>query len=140
RIWLSLDKDKRQEIDSRWCLGDGLLYVSAISIFGALFWLVALLFSLTGWPDSKYLPLHSRLWCLAASISMILVGNATYFSCLPFQRSNGVTFKVIFDLYRPAIGSLFSWGPDESARWRAAWAYLQYQKIECVVCGGSYFA
>lgn len=138
RIWLSLDKDKRKEIDGKWCVGDGLLYVSAICYFGAIIWLLASLASFLWWPPLQYLPFHSQTKSVIAGLILLSVGWLAYIIDLPFQRSNGDIFKMVFDLYRPQIAALLALGPAESRRWRGVWAYLEYLFVECVVCKNRY--
>lgn len=138
RIWLSLDKDRRKEIDAKWCIGDGLLYISAICSFGAVLWMAAGLVSFLGWPPPQRLPFHSKLGSLMGALILLLPAWVTYITSLPFQRANGDVFKIVFDIYRPQISSVLNWGPAESRRWRGAWAYLNYLFVECVVCKNSY--
>lgn len=138
RIWLSLDKDRRKEIDSKWCIGDGLLYTSAICVSGAVLWMTAALLSFLGWPQPERLPFHSQPGCLMGAFLLLLAAWLMYLADLPFQRANGNIFKIVFDIYRPQISPMLSWGPAESRRWRGAWAYLNYLFIECAVCKNSY--
>jgi Protein of unknown function (DUF2934) len=138
RIWLSLDKDRRKEIDSKWCIGDGLLYISAVCLFGAILWTAAALVSFLVWVMPEHLPFHSKSGGLIGGLLLLLVAWLVYVADLPFQRANGDTFKIVFDIYRPQILPMLAWGPAESRRWRGAWAYLNYLFIECVVCKNSY--
>ena len=41
RIWMLVEKDKKEEIDGRWCLADGFLTFSAVSLIGGAVWMVA---------------------------------------------------------------------------------------------------
>ena len=140
RIWLSLDKDRRNEIDSKWCLGDGLLYISAICNVGGVLWLLVGLIGTVGWPAPQYLPFHSEARSALAGVVFLLLGLLLYIIDLPFQRNNGDIFKIVFDLYRPQLTPLLSAGIIESQRWRGVWEYLGYLLVQCVVCKNRYSA
>jgi hypothetical protein len=138
RIWLSLDKDRRKEIDSKWCIGDGLLYIAAICNSGGILWILTALAGFIARPLPKYLPFYSRFGSLWGGLTLLLAAFLVYRISLLFHRSNGDIFKMVFDLYRPQVLSLLTWGSAESRRWRGAWAYLQYLRIECAICKNSY--
>ncbi|HEX9045678.1 MAG TPA: hypothetical protein VF988_01515 [Verrucomicrobiae bacterium] len=133
RIWLQIEQEKKSAIDSTWSVADGLLSVSAISFLGAAVWLgqaVGAIFGL-GW---QIVPLASPLYSFVAAFAWLVAGFFFYRISLPYHRANGEIFKSIFDLHREKIWSLTSLKPGEKEAWRAAWAYLQYVRLQCPNC------
>lgn len=137
RIWLMVEKEKKEEIDSQWSVADGLLLLSAVSIVGGMWWMIQAaghaleIFSFA-------IPLNSEGYCFLAGIGWIALGYGFYRLSLSYHRDNGEVFKAIFDLYRDKVKSMTCLDPDEKIKWRAAWAYLQYlqyQEIPCAKCG-----
>lgn len=134
RIWLMVEKDKKEEIDSQWSVADGFLLLSAVSVVGGLWWMVQAaekameLFSFA-------IPLDSEGYCFLAGIGWIALGYGLYRLSLSYHRNNGEVFKAIFDLYRDKVKSMICLDPDEKIKWKAAWAYLQYLQYQEVPCG-----
>ena len=153
RLWLALEKEKKQDIDAAWSVADGLMALSAVSIVGGTIWLVAGLFpplqrAIAACGDlfgvvgrlTVRLPFQSSAVAILAGIGLILSGYVWYRLSLPFHRQNGDVFKSLFDLYRDKLVALTRLGPHESATWSAAWLYLQYLWVRCARCGESYRA
>jgi len=134
RIWLQMDKDKKEDIDSQWSIADGFLTLSAISFVATPVWaaqaLSAALFSM----GTNFLPLHSAGYALLASPGWLVLGYFWYRLSLPFHRQNGEIFKAIFDLYREKVRDMTALRPHEQKTWKAAWAYLQYLALKCPNC------
>jgi hypothetical protein len=129
RLWLEMDKKKKEEIDSGWCVADGFLSLSAVSFLGGALWVLTYLLAATG-----ILRFDVRLpWSgtLLPGIFFILLGYAFYRLSLPFHRQNGELFKSIFDLYRDKIWCLTTMKPNETDIWNSTWGYLQYGKLSC---------
>ena len=135
RIWLQLEKEKKEEIDSQWSLADGFLTLSAVSILGGLSWIAqALIATVSGFGRSA-VPTGSLWVAPVAGLALIALGYLWYRLSLPFHRENGEVFKSIFDIYRSKVWDMTSLKPHEKQAWYAAWAYLQYQLIICPNCG-----
>ena len=133
RLWLEMDKDKKQEIDATWSVADGFLSLSVVSLSGGVLWVAAAV--------AKNLPVPlayptfgtSLTWALSG-IFLMLLGYSLYRLSLPFHRRNGEIFKAIFDLYRDKISVITNFGPADSTTWRGTWSYLQYLSVYCVRC------
>jgi hypothetical protein len=139
RIWLQIDKDKKEEIDSQWSLADGFLTLSAISLAGGVVWILqSLAFALGA--VSFSIPLRSPGKAALASAGWLLLGYVWYRLSLPLHRENGEVFKSIFDLYRSKVWNLTHLRPNEKELWKATWAYLQYLRLKCPNCGKSNIA
>jgi hypothetical protein len=134
RIWLQMDREIKEEIDSQWSVADGFLILSAISFGGGILWMVQALTAVFGIGVHE-LPLGSSGKASWAGVAWIAAGYGWYRLSLPFHRENGEVFKSIFDLYRGKVWKLTSLKPDEEAKWNAAWAYLQYHLVTCPNCG-----
>jgi hypothetical protein len=134
RIWLQLDKDRKEEIDGQWCIADGFLILSAIAIAGTAIWAVQAMVALFGISRTG-LPFAGPGWTLLGSVGWLGVGVGWYRFSLPYHRENGEVFKSIFDLYRSKIWSVTHRKPAERETWEAVWSYLQYLAVKCPNCG-----
>jgi len=137
RIWLQLDKEKKEEIDSAWSVADGLLTLSAISLGGGALWLGQAAAALFGVGEG-ILPLESPGYAGLGGLGWLFLGFVFYRLSLPFHRQNGETFKAIFDVYRKKVWKITALKPQEKAAWKAAWAYLQYARLHCPNCKTGY--
>lgn len=137
RLWLLVEKEKKEEIDSTWSVADGLLSLSAAAIIGGVAWILdAALHGLEIICDeNKYVPWHSPDFAALAGIGWLVLGYLVYRVSLPYHRANGEMFKSLFDLYRDKIWSMTTLKPHEQKIWDATWAYLQYLRIRCPHCG-----
>jgi hypothetical protein len=137
RIWLVVEKEKKEEIDSQWSVADGFLLLSAVSFLGGLLWML----EATGKALEFFsfaVPLNSEGYCFLAGLGWIALGYGLYRLSLSYHRDNGEVFKAIFDLYREKVRGMMCLDPDEKLKWKAAWAYLQYlqyQEVPCPKCG-----
>ncbi len=134
RLWLQLDKDKKEEIEGQWCVADGFLTLSAISFGAAILWTAQALIAVLG-TFSQSLPFGDSGWALLGAAGWLVAGFFWYRASLPFHRKNGEIFKSIFDLYRDKVWSMTSLKPDEKQAWKSAWGYLQYLILRCPNCG-----
>ena len=134
RIWLQMDKDKKEEIDGQWSVADGFLTLSAIAVLGGGLWIVQALLAAFGL-STRGLPLSSALWAALAGFVWFVLGYGWYRLSLPFHRENGEVFKSVFDLYRDKVWSMTSLKSREKEAWEAAWLYLQYHLLKCPNCG-----
>jgi hypothetical protein len=134
RIWLQVEKDKKEEIDSQWSVADGFLSLSAISVAGGILWILQAILIISDFSEFQ-IPLGSPESCALAGMGWLILGYGLYRLSLPFHRENGELFKSIFDLYRKKVWSMTGLKPNEKEMWDAAWGYLQYYRLTCPVCG-----
>ena len=133
RIWIQMEKETKEEIDSQWSTADGLLMLSAISFAGSILWMLrAATAELT--VDFFGLPFGAPGLALLGGIGWAFLGFLWYRLSLPFHRKNGEVFKSIFDVYRDKVWNMTALKPHEKEMWDAAWAYLQYQQLRCPNC------
>ena len=134
RIWLQLEKEKKDEIDSQWSVADGFLTLSVISVVGGALWIVQ-----AGWSAldlaTFHIPLDSPGWSAFAGLGWFVLGYFWYRLSLPFHRDNGEIYKSIFDVYRNKVLDMTQLRPQEKELWTATWAYLQYLVLKCPNCG-----
>jgi hypothetical protein len=135
RIWLQVEKEKKEDIDAGWSIADGFLSLSAVSLTGGVLWIAEAAGKTVGVLGNLPIPFHSAGWSALAALAWWLCGYACYRISLPSHRQNGEIFKSIFDLYRSKVWDLTSLKPQEEAAWKAAWSYLQYLMFVCPVCG-----
>jgi hypothetical protein len=131
RLWLQLEKEKKEEIDGSWSVADGFLGLSAVSFAGFAIWVTAAAFAMFENHLSKHLPMGRADFTFLCSLGWLLAGYAFYRLSLPFHRANGEVFKALFDLYRDKIRTMTKLTPGEIRAWRSAWGYLQYCRIGC---------
>jgi len=134
RIWLQIDKDVKEEIDSQWSVADGFLTLSAIAYAGAAIWLAQALLAIFG-IGLAWLAFGTASLATLAVPAWLAIGYISYELSLPFHRENGEVFKSIFDVHREKVRNMITFKPNEKETWRAAWAYLQYQAMKCPNCG-----
>jgi len=140
RIWLKIDKDLREDIDSCQAIADSTLYTSfASSLLGVIFLLYTLFKAsgLSGIPGVE----QASFWSL---IAITLVGFAAgyllYRLGLHSQAAFGEWFKAMFDLYHAQLdfsdvlkqvqaitGESEVLSPQEQVN--KAWLYLQYYRV-----------
>jgi hypothetical protein len=135
RIWLQIDKDKKEEIDSQWSVADGFLTLSAISFVGSVLWTVQAVAAEFN-AGAARLPLGAPGRAVLGGAGWLLLGFLWYKLSLPFHRENGEVYKSIFDVYRDKVWPLTSLKPGEKETWGATWAYLQYLRLKCPNCDG----
>ena len=127
RIWMQLEKERKEEIDASWSKADGLLSLSAVSFLGGTLWICAVVLRMAGLSILEPRPpLEDFLVGISSGLSLFVLGYLLYRISLGFHVLSGETFKAIFDLYRERLEPMSKFGPDESERWKTTWAYLQY--------------
>ena len=136
RIWLQMEKETKEEIDSQWSVADGFLTLSVISLVGGVLWMGQALVASLGLA-SFAIPLQLPCWAALVGVAWLLLGYLCYRLSLPFHRENGEVYKSIFDLYRSTIWEMTSLRPQEKEVWKATWLYLQYLRFKCPNCGKS---
>ncbi len=137
RIWLHVETNRKEEIDSQWSVADGFLTLSAISLAGSFLWIVQAAFACVN-IGRHWIPVGAPGLAILGGLGWLISSWFWYRLSLPFHRANGEIFKSIFDVYRDKVWSLTSLKPHEKEIWEAAWAYLQYQILKCPHCGAKW--
>lgn len=120
RVWLTIDKDTRDEIDNYQALADSTVYTSFALFCSGLFWL-AYAAAATAWPAVaarlpavralltapsvtvyNHLPHVYLTWLLA--VIFIVVGFWVYRISVRLHAQYGELFKAIFDVYGSKLG------------------------------------
>ena len=133
RIWLALDKEKKDDIDASWSVADGLLSLSAVSFAGSVLWMAIVLLRNFQWVRS-HLPFEHSFIPLVGGLFLFFLGYGFYRVSIPYHRGNGEIYKAIFDLYRERLATMTKVGPKESEIWEGTWSYLQYLQVHCMNC------
>jgi len=135
RIWMQLENQKKDEIDSSWSTADGLLSASAVTYLGGFSWLFAALIGAVGL-KIPYLrcPFKSHSLTSVSGLGLLIMGYCIYCISLDFHRANGEMFKSVFDLYRDRLTTMWPLAAKEKTKWEEAWAYLQYFQVPCKAC------
>lgn len=101
RIWLSIDKDLREHIDSQQAMVDSAVYTATALIVSGVFLMAYTSHQLLGLEWIKYLPDTQLLFFL--SIASLLGGYLVYRSSLFLHAQFGETFKSLFDTQRNKV-------------------------------------
>jgi hypothetical protein len=144
RIWLALDKDVREEINSAWAPVDFLLYTAAGAAALGVVYLVLALISYVlswhhfAWPFTPLTKLSARFssWpftdptqrygAIAGGLGLLLTGYICLRLSISGHLTNGENFKSLFDLYRPRVAAVTGVPVTVRARWHQTWQDLQY--------------
>jgi hypothetical protein len=146
RIWVSLDKDTREEVDNAQSVVDSALYiVFALLTSGLVMWAYALI-----WLNWSPLPPYTQspLPYLPSPLALFVIGAVCLLSAfllyrlsLPAHAQFGELFKSIFDQYRSKlsfddvlreIGRLRGApyvGVSDKEKYQIIWRFLRWQKI-----------
>ena len=139
RIWLKLDKDLREELDTQQAIADSAIYVSLSLFLSAVLGLVyactqAFGVHWTGGPGGGAM--------LGFSCGMVLAGYVLYRASLHIHAQFGELFKSTFDVYSQSINvdqvvcDIYEMGgdvlptSDNRQKYREAWRYLRYFLIK----------
>lgn len=139
RIWVAMDKDLREEIDSQQALADSATYVAtALALCGALAFLYAGI-GILPIPSVNWLPrpLASGLLGLAS----LAAARLLYRLSLHTHAQFGELFKAVFDMRRTSISvddvvnevteiARLPYPKSARERYRIAWRYLQNYRIQ----------
>ncbi len=149
RLWLVLDKDSREEIDSLQAMADSTTYASFAFYVTGLAGLVYAALKALRVTAIEFLP-ETRL-LVGLGIAFLLLGYVTYRVSLHLHAQFGETFKAVFDLYHEKV--LF---PDVLAevgrltgeqhperlpaklQYRKVWRYLHNYRVKLTEDGKSY--
>ncbi len=133
RLWLQVDKDKKEEIDGAWSVADGFLSLSAVSYLLGVGWIAAALINVV-MPGVLHPVRDSAGTTALLGVGWLASGYVFYRWSLPFHERNGETFKALFDLYRDKVTAMTRVGPREKETWEGTWTYLQYLGVKCREC------
>lgn len=142
RIWLSIDDDLREYIDSQQATVDSTVYVAAALIVSGVFSLIYTSHQLLGLEWIIYLHLQDTPLLFALSILSFLAGYFVYRSSLFLHAGFGETFKSLFDTHRnkasveDVIDEIDSITDDSTykkkspkEKYQIAWRYLHNYRI-----------
>jgi len=129
RLWLTLDKDARADIDAGWAPADGFLYVACGMWVSGLTYLgiagLAWLGSVGGIVWSQF-PSADVRTLLIIGIALIPLSFLPYALSIPLQWSNGQVYMSVFDLNATKLNDLGPATEEERARRDAVVQALQY--------------
>jgi hypothetical protein len=95
---VKLDKDLREEIDSRQASVDGSVYASFCLYLSGLVFIMYCIYLPLNVASLKYI--SSSLWSAVVAFTLLLAGFVLYRLSLLAHSQFGVLFKAIFDQYR----------------------------------------
>ncbi len=125
RIWLLVEKDTREEIDTPWAAVDAILYVAFATAVLAIVYLALALVSAVGSHFGFFGSFNFAAECFVAALVLMLV----YLVCLRLSIAGlvatGEKFKSVFDLYRSKL-TLAAADEEERATWKKLFGQLQY--------------
>lgn len=149
RIWLSIDKDLRDELDSTQAIADGALYLSFALCVSAALSLVYAVVAATVPTLVSYLNLSAGALVVCA-FGAILLSWCLYRSSLHAHRQYGELFKALFDQHRnkvdlsniindlaDAFGDTDLPSQAERITNRAAWRFLRFHKYRPLRTGAT---
>ncbi|HEV2912190.1 MAG TPA: hypothetical protein VGX92_02640 [Pyrinomonadaceae bacterium] len=160
RILLEVDKDLREELDSKQAVADSTVYTSFALYVAGIFWLsyalllILHLLVINQFPwVYNYVPafkvtiienLPSLTITLISSLSFILAGFILYRISLPLHAQYGELFKATFDFYQEKInisqvirevvnatGNKAFFNLNRKAKLNVAWRFQQYYRVRC---------
>ncbi|HEX6648714.1 MAG TPA: hypothetical protein VF075_04225 [Pyrinomonadaceae bacterium] len=145
RIWLTLDKDLREELDNRQALADSSVYASIALLISGLLWLVYWLLSKMG---SQLIGHFSQGYSLWLGAAFLVVSYIMYRAALHPQAQYGESFKSVFDLNEKQINVTriveqvadLTHNPElvnqtRQQQLQTAWRYLHNYKVKCLEPG-----
>jgi len=126
RLWLLIDKDVREEIDSPWAAVDSILYAGfGAAVVGVLYAILAVSFGLgiaAGLPGFSSV---AAVGLLIAGLVLVYVFLLCIQLSVPGLVANGENFKSVFDLYRSKL-TLSAASDQEKQDWLRLGNQLQY--------------
>jgi len=147
RLSLKLDKDLREEIDTRQALADSSVYGSVALFVSGLFWLFYGFTKFLGLSDSLGKPVvehFSPRWVWLITLAFFGFSFLLYRAALYSQAQYGEFFKSIFDVFEKQIDvrraveqvAKITKRPDlnnadRQTQLKTAWRYLHNYKVRC---------
>lgn len=142
RLWMKVDKDLREEIDSSQAQADSALYTTAVLYFDGLMFLLYAGLKALGVSGIGIMDGIPLVGLLLISLAAFLGGRLLYRVSLYAHNAFGELFKAVFDQFNQEVDfegvvrevaeiTGDSWLADGPARQRrrAAWLYLQYYRV-----------
>lgn len=142
RIWFTLDKEVREELDTKQAVADSGIYVSFTLYANAVVWVVFCLPYISQTNINNHLPTIVPTWSLVPGF--LATAYIIYRLSLYPQAQYGETFKAIFDNNEkkidvsPAIRRVADIVRDSSIlnldrrqQFLIAWRYLHNYKVKC---------
>ena len=151
RVWLKLDKDLREELDTHQAVADSALYSSLALFVTGVFWFAYAAIPRRYAPWLQYTATPAL--ALAAGIAAVAMSAILYRAAIHVNDQYGAVFRAMFDVYLPAITKdLLAGGPvlrhvahvtrDTTVltapvrdQFRIVWRYLQNYRVRCNRCG-----
>ena len=142
RIWPHLEKDLREELDTKQATADGAIYASFALFASSVLWGAYQLTLVTPYSEIDHLPTFIPPWLVA--LFFLLGGYACYRVSLYPQAQYGEAFKSVFDVYEKEIriagvlkrvsditidGTLLTRSRRDQLK--VAWRYLHNYKVKC---------
>jgi hypothetical protein len=160
RVWMTLDKDLREEIDGQQAMADSTVYISFAFFFNGLAWaFYGVLLGLNNLalrseslrlpPQRATLFTHLPPWWVIPLLSAasFLLCFIVYRISLHLHAQFGEVYKSVFDMRRANVkpdevvaGTRLAAQPyfatlTPAQKYWAVWNYLQYNLVECPRCG-----
>jgi hypothetical protein len=140
RIWLSIDKDLRDELDGAQAIADGALYLAFALVLSTALLVIYAVVSVTVPTLLPHLNLSAATLLIGALVSALL-SWCVYRSSLHAQRQYGQLFKALFDQHRnkvdvsgivndlaDAFGDPLLPTQPERVKNQAAWRFLRFHR------------
>jgi len=140
RIWLSLDKDLREELDNRQALADSSVYASVALSISGLLWAVYWVLAKLNYPIRH----ASTDYALLLALAFVILSYVMYRAALYPQAQYGESFKSVFDTFEKQINVTrvvervagITYSPeilnqDRRKQLQTTWRYLQNYTVKC---------
>lgn len=141
RIWLAMDKDSREEIDSHQALADGLLYTVFGAVFASVLWICSAF--LVPWNPEFELFHYPWLANLLIGFAILAGSYMLYRASLFVHASFGSLFCAAVDIHRSKVhdaeaealvasmagAEQFS-KLDQKRRNEIVWRYLRWHRVD----------
>lgn len=99
RLWLSLDKDLREELDNRQALADSSVYASVALFISGLLWMFYWILAKLNYP----LRHGSTNYTILLVLGFVILSYVMYIASLHPQAQYGESFKSLFDTFEKQI-------------------------------------
>jgi hypothetical protein len=148
RIWLTLDKDLKEDIDNRAALADSAVYSSLALYLSSLLWLVYSILPTLRVVAFKYAPGGLVSWGIF--LFLLFSAYGVYRVSVTLHSQYGEFFKSLFDVYGSKVDvssiveEVANITNDSSLLQNSrrqylqtAWRYLHNYRVKCPLCGVS---
>jgi len=149
RLWVKLDKDLKEELDTQQAVADSAVYSSLALFITGVLWLAYAPMGRVGWLQYTA---TSKL-ALATGVGSILMSVVVYRAAIHVNDQFGNAFRAMFDMYLPGVAKeMLVCGPvlpqvaeitnDASVlrapvrdKYKIVWRYLHNYRVRCPNCG-----